>query len=60
MVAHDSDKLPKKLCFRSVPLYFKQGGLFATKKSMYHYNELAVEPFNLCRCYSCHGKQAEQ
>lgn len=46
--------------FRSVSFNFKQDGLFATKKSMYHYNELALEPFNLCRCYSCQSKQPEQ
>lgn len=46
MVSHDPDKLPKKLYFRGVPFYFKQDGLFATKKSMHHYNELALERFN--------------
>lgn len=60
MVSHDPDKLAKKLGFRSAPFYFKRDGLFATKKSMYHYNELSPRPFNLCRCYSCGGKQPQQ
>jgi len=46
--------------FRSVPFYFRQGRLFTTKKCMDRYNELALEPCNLCRCYSCHSKQPEQ